>query len=104
MKKVVIRRTDIAFYIKLFPLDMHRDAYRKAKAIQCAKSLQLLEDAFLGREIPDPECSTSDIDNNVKLAGKLGLTGVPVVIIEDGRVFNGLLKAEQIITLIDEKN
>ncbi|MFA4919149.1 MAG: hypothetical protein WC581_07855 [Thermodesulfovibrionales bacterium] len=39
-------RKDIAFYIKLYPLPMHKDAYGKAKTIVCEKSLALLENAF----------------------------------------------------------
>jgi len=35
MKKVVSERKDIAFYIILYPLPMHKEAYGKSKAIIC---------------------------------------------------------------------
>ncbi len=39
MKEVISRRKDIAFYIKLFPLvQLHPQAYDKAKAIVCDRS------------------------------------------------------------------
>jgi thiol:disulfide interchange protein DsbC len=46
MKKIVAKRKDITFYIKFFPLNMHKDAYWKSKSILCNKSLQMLEDNF----------------------------------------------------------
>ena len=44
-----------AFYIKLFPLEMHRQAYAKSITIVCerSKSLQLLEDNFEGKPLPN---------------------------------------------------
>lgn len=103
LKEVIEKRKDIAFFIKLFPLKMHKDAYRKAVAIQCKKSLQLLEDAFAKKEIPDPECKTDIIDKNIELAGKLGITGTPTIVLENGKVLGGAIKAGQLIELINDK-
>jgi thiol:disulfide interchange protein DsbC len=103
MKKVLDKRKDIAFFIKLFPLNIHKDSYRKAKSIQCKKSLSLLEDAFNNKEIPDPECDTDVIDKNIRLARSLDITGTPTIVLDDGRVLGGIIKAEQIIMLIKEK-
>ncbi|RMG69744.1 MAG: DsbC family protein, partial [Nitrospirae bacterium] len=65
-------------YIKLFPLTkIHKDAYRKSKAIQCKKSVELLELAFKHKPIADPSCDTDEIDKNIELAKKLGFTGTP---------------------------
>jgi thiol:disulfide interchange protein DsbC len=101
VKRILSERDDIAFYIKLYPLKMHKDAYRKSKAIQCEKSLQLLEDAFAKKEIPDPKCDTDEIDKNIALAQKLGITGTPTIILEDGRILRGLVKAEKLLRYID---
>ena len=103
MKKVIKERKDIAFYIKLYPLPMHKDAYAKAKAIVCEKSLSLLEDAFERKPLPAPKCETTAIDDNVKLAQKLGITGTPAIIMPDGRLIPGYLAADALIKQIEKK-
>ena len=100
MKKVIEKRKDIAFYIKMFPLQMHPGAYEKAKAIVCEKSLALLEDAFEKKEIPKPTCETRVIDENIKLAEKLGISGAPTLILPDGRGISGYREADALISLV----
>jgi len=103
MKKVITERKDIAFYIILYPLAMHKDAYGKAKAIICEKSLDLLEAAFEKKPLPKPSCDTKAIDENIKLAEKLGITGTPAVIFPDGTLVPGAMEADAIIQQIDKK-
>ena len=103
MKKIVEKRKDIAFYIKLYPLAMHKDAYAKAKAIVCEKSLSLLEDAFERKTLPAPKCETSAIDDNISLAQKLGISGTPAIIMPDGRLLPGYLEADALIQQIEKK-
>ena len=103
MKKVIEKRKDIAFYIKLFPLPMHKEAYAKAKAIVCEKSLSLLEDAFERKTLPAPECETSAIDDDISLAQKLGISGTPAIILPDGRLLPGYLEADALILQIEKK-
>ncbi len=103
LKKIIEQRKDIAFFIKLFPLKMHKDAYRKSVAIQCKKSMEMLEDAFAKKDIPDPECKTDVIDRNIELAGKLGITGTPTIVLQSGKVLSGAIKADRLIELIEEK-
>jgi thiol:disulfide interchange protein DsbC len=103
MKQVVKERKDIAFYIKMYPLPMHKTAYDKSKTIVCEKSLSLLEDAFEGKPIPPPQCDTSVIDENIALAKKLGITGAPAIVMPDGRLISGYREAKALIELIDKK-
>jgi thiol:disulfide interchange protein DsbC len=100
MKKVIEERKDIAFYIKLFPLKIHPGAYEKSKTIVCENSLALLEDAFDKKPLPAPKCETPVIDANIKLAEKLGLSSVPVLILPDGRVIQGYRDSKTLINLI----
>jgi thiol:disulfide interchange protein DsbC len=102
MKKVIAQRMDIAFYMKLFPLKMHRDAYWKSKSIICNKSIQFLEDNFEKKPIPRTECDTKEIDENVKLAEKNGITGTPTMILPDGSIYSGAAEAEKLIKMIDD--
>ena len=100
MKKIVEERKDIAFFIKMFPLKSHPAAYEKAKAIICEKSLALLEDAFEKKALPKPKCDTFAVDENIKLAEKLGISSTPVSILPDGRVITGYKDAKTLIGII----
>ncbi len=100
MKKVVEERKDIAFYLKMYPLKIHPNAYEKAKAIVCEKSIALLEDAFAKKEIPKPKCDTNVIDENIKLAERLGISGTPAMIFPNGNLVTGAQDAKKIIEMI----
>jgi len=101
IKKVAGKRKDIAFYIKLFPLQIHSDAYWKSKSIRCNNSLKLLEDNFEKKPIPRPDCDAKEIDENIKLAKDLGITGTPTIIMPDGSVNIGFIEADQLIQKVD---
>ncbi|MFH1757545.1 MAG: DsbC family protein [Pseudomonadota bacterium] len=100
MEKVVQERKDMAFYLILFPLPFHKEAYWKSKSIVCNQSLKMLEEAYAHKEIPKTDCDTKEIDANIKLAESLGITGTPTLVFSDGRVHSGTLPANQIIALI----
>ena len=102
MKKVTAKRADIAFYLKFFPLKGHVDAYWKSKSIICGKSIKLLEDNFEKKPIPKNDCSTSEIDKNIKFGEKNGITGTPTLILPDGSVYSGTAEANKLIKMIDE--
>ncbi len=97
MKKVIEERKDIVFYVKMFPLPMHKGADEKAKAIICEKSVKLLEDAFEGKDLPAAKCDTKAVDENIKLAQKFGINGTPALIFPDGKVIPGAVDAKTII-------
>jgi thiol:disulfide interchange protein DsbC len=103
IKKVVEKRKDLAFYIKLLPLQIHSDAYWKSKSIICNKSLKYLEDNFEKKPIPKPgsDCQTREVDENIKLAKELGINGTPTTIFPDGSVHAGFLEAGRLIEMVD---
>ncbi len=100
MKKVLQERKDIVFYILLYPLSSHKEAYWKSKSILCNKSLKMLEDAYARKEILRLECDTKEIDANIKLAEALGITGTPTLVLPDGRTHTGTMPAKQLIDFI----
>lgn len=100
MKKIIEERKDIVFLIKMNPLKIHPGAYEKAKAIVCEKSLALLEDAFTNKPLSKPSCETSAVDESMKLAERLGLSSVPVLILPDGRIFPGYKDAKTLLNII----
>ena len=103
LKKIVSKRKDISFFIKLYPLEFHEDAYWKSKSIICTKSLSSLEDCFDKKQIAKTDCNTDEIDNNLKLAKYLGISGTPAIILPDGRLRIGTLPENELINLIDGK-
>ena len=100
LKKVVSENKDIVFYLKLMPLSFHPDAYWKSQSILCAKSLRMLEDNFEKKAIPKPDCKTKVMDETIKLAGELGITGTPTMIMPDGLVVVGARDAAKIKELV----
>lgn len=103
IKGIISNRKDIAFYIKLFPLQMHPEAYAKSKTVVCKKSTKLLDDAMAGKTLPKPDCKSEEVDNNLKLGEELGIRGTPAIIFPDGRLLPGYLPADALIELMEKK-
>jgi hypothetical protein len=92
---------DYVFYIKMLPLKTHPAAYKKSKAIVCERSLRLLERAFDGKVMPEPTCETTELDDNMELAERLGITGTPTTVLPDGGLVRGFKEADQLLNEID---
>lgn len=104
LKKVVKDDPSVVFFIKLMPLvKIHPEAYRISKAILCENSLQLLEDSFAGKPVPEPTCETDAVDRTLKLAQDLGIGSTPTLILPDGRIAPGYRSAESVLELLKEK-
>lgn len=102
LKEVVQRDPDIAFLIKLFPLKMHPNAYGISKSIICSNSLELLEISFAGKPVPPATCNTPVVDQTLTLAGELGITSTPTLVLPDGLVVPGYKTAEALLVLIGD--
>jgi len=107
MKQIVSKRDDIVFFLKMFPVvQLHPGAYEKSKAIVCQdtneKRLKLLEDAYAGGTLPQSDCVTDAVKKNVDMAGRLGISGTPTLIFDDGFRHNGSIGEAELIKLIDE--
>lgn len=101
IKKVVEKRNDIVFHIKLLPLEMHKDARRKAKSIICENSIELLEASFDKKSIPDPKCETDAIEKTEADAARLGVRSTPTIIFPNGLLTTGSKPADKILEYID---
>ena len=103
--KAVEMDPDVAFFLKLYPLvSIHPDSARISRSIVCSKSIEMLEDSFSGKPTPDPTCETDAVENTRKLAKELGINSTPTMILPDGRVATGVMKAEDILKLIYKKD
>lgn len=104
LKKVVEANPDVVFFIKLMPLvKLHPEAYKISKAILCEGKLDLLEDSFAGKPVPDPSCESDAVDRTLKLAQELGIGSTPTIIFPDGRIAPGYRPAEDILELLKNK-
>ncbi len=100
MKQVLRERKDVAFYLLLYPLSFHKDAYWKSKSIYCQKSVKMLEEAYARKEVLPLECDAKEIDENIKAAQSLGISGTPTLVLPDGRIHTGTLPAKQLMEFI----
>lgn len=100
LKKVVAKNPDVAFYLKLFPLKSHPDAYRISKSVICSGSMELLEASFEGKPVPDPSCETDAVDRTLSLVSELGIRSTPTLVLPDGQILSGFKPAEKILELM----
>jgi protein-disulfide isomerase len=84
---------------------MHKDAFKKAEAILCEKSLALLDDAMAGKAVRDPSCTNAkqQVEKSNALADSLEFRGTPTMVRADGVVNPGYLPADQLSKWIDGK-
>lgn len=109
MKQIVQKRPDIVFYIKMLPMrSLHPKAYDKSRSIVCKEpneaAMALLEEVYDKKTIPAPDgdCGKKEIDANIDLAKKFGITGTPTMIFDDGARVKGSMAEEKLLELIDK--
>ncbi len=100
MKIVAAKRPDIAFYLKIFTM-VSRDP-KVAKSIVCNKSLAMLEDAFAQKPVPEKDCASKEIDDNMRFAQEHGIDAAPALIFPDGTLQLGYSDAASLEKRIDE--
>jgi protein-disulfide isomerase len=100
MKKLVEKRPDIGFFLKLFAI-VSPDP-QTVKSIICAKSLSKLEDAYERRSVPKEECESSELADNTKFAQANAINAAPALIFPDGTVQFGYLEATQLEKRIND--
>jgi thiol:disulfide interchange protein DsbC len=103
LKMLAKTAPDVAIYIIPFPLPMHPGAYDKARAILEAKSLEVLDNAFEGKDVPKPvkDESKARIDANIKFGNANGITGTPTFVLPDGKIVVGGKNAETLKKMLE---
>ena len=98
LKKLVAQNSDVAIFVKLFPLKIHPNSYAKAVTILQSGSLKLLDEAFAGGKLPAPAPAgtPNGIDETIKAAQALGVNATPTLVFPDGSVNAGFLDVAQI--------
>lgn len=100
LKKAVKVRPDIVWLIKLLPFK--KGSREASETILCNKSLEQLDAAFAGRQLPPPTCSSPAPDQNLKLAAELGLHSTPTLIMPNGRMIPGYKQLDHLLEVVDE--
>jgi len=105
LKKLAAIAPDVAIHIMLFPLPMHPAAYDKSRAVIETKSLDVLDKAFDGQQIPAPtkESSRKAIDEIIAFANANGISGTPTMVMPDGKVEVGMRDAETLKKMLENK-
>ncbi|HUI45552.1 MAG TPA: DsbC family protein [Nitrospirota bacterium] len=105
IEKIIAKRPDIAFVEILHPLPMHKDSPKKVQAILCSKSVEMLDDAFSGKPVPEPpaNCTTEAMERNIALARSLNFNGTPTLVRDDGTVMSGAPPEDKLLEWIDKK-
>lgn len=99
MKKAVAIDPDVAFYIKMLPLNIHPEAYVIARSIVCNRSVRMLEQSFADQPVPPPLCRADAVDQTIALARKLGINSTPTVVLPDGRPISGFRDAATLLKM-----
>ena len=100
MKKIVEKRADIVFFLKLFV--MVSPDPKTVKSIICSNSLSVLEDAYEHKAVPDKDCPSKELDDNMAFAKANGLSAAPALIFPDGSVQMGYSDAARLEKSIDQ--
>jgi thiol:disulfide interchange protein DsbC len=99
LKKLVTMDPDVLVYVKMYPLQMHPQAYDKARAILTAKNpSEALDKAFSGAALPIPggDGGKAAVDQTLKFANGIGVNSTPTLVFPDGRIEAGAKPAEDI--------
>lgn len=100
IKKAAASDPGAAFYVMPYPRNANDQAtYRKCLAVVCAKSVKALDDAFTGKQLPEPSCKSDAVKETVRLAQRLQIQGTPAMILPDGRIVSGYMDAEALLAL-----
>ena len=101
LKKAAAKDPGVAFLVMPYPRNSRDKAtYRKCQAVVCSKSGKMLDDAYAGKELPEPTCTTGAVDETIRLAERLKIEGTPTMILPDGRMISGYMEAEAILALL----
>ena len=101
-KEIVAKNPDVAFFVRPFPRNNDRPTHEKALSIVCAGTIRTLEDGFAGKPLPKGECGSKAVDETIRLAHRFNIRSTPTMIFPDGRVVPGALKADVILSLLNE--
>lgn len=106
LKKLEQSMPDLAIQVMLYPLrQLHPQAYDKSRVVVARKKADLLDKAFEGKELPKPKGDEGKtaIDAVIKFAEEQGINGTPMILLPDGKVYQGQRSAEALKKALEGK-
>lgn len=77
--------------------------YKKMVSVWCAPDRRkALTDAKAGRKVPNKTCERSPVDQQHLAGNRMGLTGTPMILAEDGTQIGGYLPPDQLRARLDQ--
>jgi thiol:disulfide interchange protein DsbC len=100
LKKALEARPDIAWLIKLMPV---KQGSREAvETILCEKSMEQLDAAFAGKQLPPATCKNKSIDLTLQIAAEYGIRSTPTLVLPNGQIAPGYKQLDHLLKLVDE--
>lgn len=86
----------------LFPrTGLESPSYVKAQSVWCSSDRNAaLTDAKLGKTLPEKKCA-NPITKNIELADRIGLTGTPTLVLENGELISGYVPAAKLKEMLE---
>jgi thiol:disulfide interchange protein DsbC len=97
---------DLAINVMLFPIrQLHPQSYDKSRTVLAAKKRELLDKAFEGKELPKPkgDAGKAAVDAIIKFSEEQGINGTPMILLQDGKVYQGQRTADALKKAIEWK-
>jgi len=97
---------DLAINIMIFPIrQLHPESYDKSRVVLAAKKRNLLDKAFEGKELPKPKGDEGKaaVDTIIKFSEEQGINGTPMILLQDGKVYQGPRTAEALKKVLEGK-
>ena len=96
------RKSGIKVRYLLFPrAGVNSPSFNKAVSVWCAKdSSKALTEAKQGKKVENKTCK-NPIEDQMTLGQKVGVTGTPAIILEDGELLPGYRPAKQMAVMLD---
>ena len=100
----LVSESDIAVYVKPYPLEIHPEAYKKAQSILESNSLDVLNKAFAGEDVPSPKDvnNKAAVEDIIGLAKSLGIKGTPAILLPNGKIEIGFRSASELKKLMNQ--
>ncbi len=105
LKKLAAIAPDVAIHIMLYPLPMHPAAFDKSRTVFETKSMDLMDKAFEGKDLPAPKKDSSKkaIDEIIAFANANGISGTPTLVMPDGKIEVGMRDADTMKKMLETK-
>lgn len=92
LQKLEKMMPDLAIYVMLYPLQqLHPQSYDKARVVLSTQSRKNLDLAFEGKELPQPkgDAGKVGVDAVIQFAQEQGINGTPMVLLPNGKPYQG---------------